>query len=259
MEVHAHAHSERKKWTHYFWEFLMLFLAVFCGFLAENEREHIVEAHRAKEYAKSLLNDLKEDTVELQSGIGHLNFLISAIDSIVSSNSSIPDKSSVPGKFYYYSRLTSFYYPIDWNSSTLNQLVQSGNLRYFKNKELVNQINKYYALQNNISGQGENDDALREKLREVRNQILDDKYYSGFATIVFSEEVKGHIPTALIDSLMKRQLPLQEGAVKYLPQFLNYLSDRRERLKSYTEKSYPNAKAKAGEIIKALIDEYHLK
>ena len=259
MEVHAHTHTPRKKWTHYFWEFLMLFLAVFCGFLAENEREHIVEAHRAKEYAKSLLNDLKEDTVELQSGIGHLNFLISAFDSIVSSNSSTPDKSSVPGKFYYYSRLTSFYYPIDWNSSTLNQLVQSGNLRYFKNKELVNQINKYYALQNNISGQGKNDDVLREKLREVRNQILDDKYYSGFARIVFSEEVKGHIPTALLDSLMKRQLPLQEGAVKYLPQFLNYLSDRRERLKSYTEKSYPNAKAKAGEIIKALIEEYHLK
>jgi hypothetical protein len=28
MEVHAHTHTERKKWTHYFWEFLMLFLAV---------------------------------------------------------------------------------------------------------------------------------------------------------------------------------------------------------------------------------------
>jgi len=40
MEVHAHSHTVpiaigRKKWTHYFWEFLMLFLAVFCGFLAE--------------------------------------------------------------------------------------------------------------------------------------------------------------------------------------------------------------------------------
>ncbi len=40
MEVHAHTHTARKKWTHYFWEFLMLFLAVFCGFLAENQREH---------------------------------------------------------------------------------------------------------------------------------------------------------------------------------------------------------------------------
>jgi hypothetical protein len=34
MEVHAHARTARKKWTHYFWEFLMLFFAVFCGFLA---------------------------------------------------------------------------------------------------------------------------------------------------------------------------------------------------------------------------------
>ena len=35
MEVHHHSHTSRKKWMHYFWEFLMLFLAVFCGFLAE--------------------------------------------------------------------------------------------------------------------------------------------------------------------------------------------------------------------------------
>ena len=259
MEVHAHSHTARKKWTHYFWEFLMLFLAVFCGFMAENQREHIVEGHRAKEYAKSLLNDLKEDTVELQRGIDHLDFLISAIDSVVALNSKNHDKTNMPGVFYYYCRLTSFTYPIDWNSSTLNQLIQSGNLRYFKNKELVNSINKYYALQINITGQGENDAVLREKIRENRNQILDDRYYPEFAAIVFSEEVKGKVPTGLIDSLMKRQLPLQQGAVKYLPLFLNHLSDRRERLKSYSENYYPGAKVKAEEIIKELIDEYHLK
>ena len=28
MEIHAHTHTPRKKWTHYFWEFFMLFLAV---------------------------------------------------------------------------------------------------------------------------------------------------------------------------------------------------------------------------------------
>ena len=259
MEVHAHTHTPRKKWTHYFWEFLMLFLAVFCGFLAENQREHIVEAHRAKEYAKSLLNDLKEDTFELQSGINHINFLISAIDSIVSIVSNNHDKTNLPGNFYYYCRLTSFSYPIDWNSSTLSQLIQSGNLRYFKNKELVNKINKYYALQLNITGHGANDAGHREKVREIRNLILDDRLYSAFATIAFSEEVKGHAPSVLIDSLIKRRLPLQEGAVKYIPQLLNHLSDRRERFINYIKKYYPNAKAKGEEIIKNLIDEYHLK
>ena len=73
MEVHHHSHTARKKWVHYFWEFLMLFLAVFCGFLAENIREHRIEQHRAKQFALSLLNDLKEDTAALNMAIGYGN------------------------------------------------------------------------------------------------------------------------------------------------------------------------------------------
>ena len=69
MEVHAHSHTARKKWTHYFWEFLMLFLAVFCGFLAENQREHMVEHQREKQYMNSLITDLKGDTALIRSVI----------------------------------------------------------------------------------------------------------------------------------------------------------------------------------------------
>jgi len=38
MEVHKHPHNvtHKKKWGEYFLEFLMLFLAVFLGFVAEN-------------------------------------------------------------------------------------------------------------------------------------------------------------------------------------------------------------------------------
>jgi len=66
MEVHHHSHTARKKWTHFLWEFLMLFLAVFCGFLAENQREHYVEHQREKQFMKSLTEDLERDTLELQ-------------------------------------------------------------------------------------------------------------------------------------------------------------------------------------------------
>jgi hypothetical protein len=62
MEVHHHLHTARKRWTHYFWEFLMLFLAVFCGFLAENFREHQVEKYRGKQYVYSFYRDLKTYT-----------------------------------------------------------------------------------------------------------------------------------------------------------------------------------------------------
>ena len=65
MEVHAHSHTERKKWSHYFWEFLMLFLAVFCGFLAEYFLEHKIEKERGKQYLLSLYEDLKADTARI--------------------------------------------------------------------------------------------------------------------------------------------------------------------------------------------------
>ena len=48
MEVHQHTHTPRKKWTHYFWEFFMLFLAVTLGFFVENQREHYIEGQREK-------------------------------------------------------------------------------------------------------------------------------------------------------------------------------------------------------------------
>jgi hypothetical protein len=65
MEVHHHSHTERKKWTHYFWELLMLFLAVFCGFLAEYQLEHLIEYQREKQFMKSFVEDLEKDRVLL--------------------------------------------------------------------------------------------------------------------------------------------------------------------------------------------------
>jgi hypothetical protein len=58
MEVHTHSHTSRKKWTHYFWEFFMLFLAVTLGFLVENWREHVVEHRREKQFIETLIEDL---------------------------------------------------------------------------------------------------------------------------------------------------------------------------------------------------------
>src|SRR6266581_4914367 len=61
MEVHKHPHhvTHKKKWGEYLLEFIMLFLAVFLGFIAENFREHSVEGRKEKEYISSMVEDLK--------------------------------------------------------------------------------------------------------------------------------------------------------------------------------------------------------
>jgi len=41
MEVHHHPHVEKKGFKEYFLEFLMIFLVVTLGFIAENIREEV--------------------------------------------------------------------------------------------------------------------------------------------------------------------------------------------------------------------------
>jgi len=259
MEVHAHTHTARKKWSHYFWEFLMLFLAVFCGFLAENQREHIVESHRAEEYAKSLLSDMKEDTAEIRGGILQNTFMVEAYDSCISIGLKNIDKPTVPGVFYYYSRFTTNAYSIDWNESTLTQLIQSGNLRYFENKELVNKINKYHSLQGQIGSNNQTDLLHRNKLLEIRSRLLAARYYDVFVQLQISVEMKKHVPNDVIDRLVLQQLSLKPGSTGLMEEYVNNLIDRKWRNRSYVEELYPQALKTAAEIIEMLKEEYHLK
>ena len=255
MEVHHHAHTARKKWIHYFWEFLMLFLAVFCGFLAENQREHFVEAHRAKDYAKSLLNDLRFDTGELRRGINSTRFTVSSIDSIIWISKRKTNTNTIPRSFYYYSKFISQSYRMDWTRSTIDQLIQSGNLRYFRNKSLVGLINSYYYLQGLISAQNQIEAVHRDKTMELRNNILLNSYYN-LEDFNFSATI---IPSRQNDSLDLQFIPLQEDAARQMDRYLNFLVDRKWRLKNLLNDYYADANRIALEIINALVDEYNLK
>ncbi len=142
MEVHAHTHTARKKWTHYFWEFLMLFLAVFCGFLAENIREKYIESHRAHELVVPLLEDIREDTAAL-------NFLIQLrerqskvldnIQNIMKSDDWKKGSKKLYSLFSQYIRRQEF----QNRNTTIDQLKNSGYLRYFKDQKLVSLIQQY--------------------------------------------------------------------------------------------------------------------
>src|SRR6185503_9989738 len=141
MEIHAHTHTARKKWTHYFWEFFMLFLAVTAGFFVENWREHYIEHQRAKVYAVNFINDLKKDTTGLSKIIqGNIN-LSNNLDSfnITLSDHGLKTRNA---RLYYFSAFAgkiNFFIP---NNSTLEQLKSSGSLRYFPN-EIVTSIANY--------------------------------------------------------------------------------------------------------------------
>ena len=147
MEVHAHTHTPRKKWTHYFWEFLMLFLAVFCGFMAENIREHKIEHLRAKEFAKSLVQDLQNDTTAINTQKKTAGIYIVITDSLLRLNQT-PLEGRTAAEFSFYTRFMYWTVPILWNRATFEQIKNSGSLRYFKNYQLLEKLMRYNALVN---------------------------------------------------------------------------------------------------------------
>ena len=67
MEVHhkPDLHHQPKKWKEYFLEFIMIFLAVTMGFIAEGLREHLADKSKEKEFMVSLKEDLISDTIQL--------------------------------------------------------------------------------------------------------------------------------------------------------------------------------------------------
>ena len=143
MEVHAHTHTARKKWTHYFWEFLMLFLAVFCGFLAENQREHFVEHQREKVLMKSMIEDLRSDTAffsKMIYGITQYNLHIDSLIPLIT-NSSEMDKRAL--EIYQQQVWINLYYGAIYSDRTIEQLKNSGNFRLIRKKIVSDGIIKY--------------------------------------------------------------------------------------------------------------------
>jgi hypothetical protein len=144
MEVHHLSHTSRKKWTHYFWEFLMLFFAVFAGFMAENQREHYIENERAKALAKNLYNELLADSIAVQQSIDYRNLKEKECSYFIgyAKDSSLTNLST-----RFFPALTTALIQIQYiifepNDGILNQLRNSGELRYFKSGELQSEIGK---------------------------------------------------------------------------------------------------------------------
>lgn len=144
MEVHAHSHTPRKKWTHYFWEFIMLFLAVFCGFLAEYQLEHKIEKEKEKEYVQSMAEDLKQDTLSLGYAITRNMQQIRGKDSFIllldKGDWTKEEISTLYDMHWKYLGYTNG--PL-YSKRTINQLMNAGGLRLIRKKTVSDGITIY--------------------------------------------------------------------------------------------------------------------
>ena len=243
MEVHTHTHPDsyrdRKKWTHYFWEFLMLFLAVFCGFLAENQREHFVEDQRAKVFARSLHNDMKTDTAELNRIIAWATDKENHIDSLIGMLNDRNKQNDISFSVHASTLVSiSNFFP---SNGTYHQMKNSGSLRYFK-QALIDSL---YQYENIIARVKLREDAeilkLETKIIPFVQTIINFEF---FYRILHNEPLPNRVYVNLKDQAAHDLLNNYSIEIKSL-------INRRIFL-------YHQLKSKAIEILQMLKSKYHL-
>jgi len=173
MEVHHHAHHEhgKKNWRSYFWEFLMLFLAVFSGFLAENQREHYIENKRERKYIEALIQDLKADTTSLEDYIQVRTKKRTYLDSLVLLLSTGQYKK-MGNETYFFARQVYNASPFVSTDGTMQQLKNAGNLRLIHGKAVTDSILSYDQTVRALYEWDEVDTRIKTSFREIGGTVF---------------------------------------------------------------------------------------
>jgi len=151
MEVHHHPdlHHKKKSFKEYFLEFLMIFLAVTMGFIAESIREHFIETKTAHEYLESYRNELLANQTLFKYYEKGFTSLVPVYDSIVTILHNKEENKDLP----VFSSLLAIGQNnniITINTSTYQQMVSSGSMRYLHNESLKDSIARYNDLVTNL-------------------------------------------------------------------------------------------------------------
>jgi len=153
----------------------MLFLAVFCGFLAEYQLEHQIEKERAKQYIVSLYEDLKNDTTRINQLLEYDNKKIEALGNMYSCYDTVMKNlrsTSCMGGLVIHSRSNKGFV---LNDRTLRQLANAGGYRLLHKEDAdsiigyENMYKGYLDFQTTVFQQAQ------DNVRNTLNQIADFK------------------------------------------------------------------------------------
>ncbi len=146
MEVHHHPalHHKPKKWKEYILEFLMIFLAVTMGFIAENIREHFADKEKEKQSIETIITSIASDTVQLNTIIGSNKQSLNYLYKFIKLRGSNLSDNNTKREFYDDVANGSFndaYFRS--NDAAFQQLQTSGTLRLINKPGILDSLFQY--------------------------------------------------------------------------------------------------------------------
>ena len=241
--------STKNEFKNYVFQFLMVFLGITAGFFVENIRENNVESKKAEEYAGSLYEDLVADTANLHHAINASLLTVQRIDTLLYLLNQEDVSKITGGKFYYYGALSLRYQNFIPNKSTINQLISTGSIQYFKNYSIEKSIADYNQALLNLNYQQETENrTYMEKVKFIET-IFDGS--------ILSQVLYKDLTQKFIDSFLNRNYRLLTNSKKELKEFANFCEFRKQFLIIKANEMYEIPLEKAVSLINELKKEYN--
>jgi hypothetical protein len=178
MEVHHHSHHP-KKWREYISEFLMLFFAVFLGFMSEYYLEYRAERHKEHDYLASMVVDLKADLSEMKTKDARMEEIIFSakrLNDII--YKPVWGEEDVNSLYLNSIIMITRFYNIDFSSGTIDQLRNAGGFRLIQNEEIVRKISDYEKGKGTMKIQLESLMERAANVHIIQNKILHGTVFS---------------------------------------------------------------------------------
>ncbi|SRR5258706_409622 len=163
-----------KKWQGYLFEFVMLFLAISLGFFVENLREDYSEHQQELQYIKSMVEDLKQDTLMFNKATQQKKIAAQISDSVILLLSLNKKSKKELQRLYYLARIIPFNIgPYLMNDRTYDQMKSSGNLRLIQSPAVADSISRYYFIAKDLSTTVSQTQMRLQLMLELQGKVFD--------------------------------------------------------------------------------------
>jgi hypothetical protein len=161
-------------------EILLVVIGILIALQVNNWNEEKKEQRKIRKYAESLIQDLENDILMIDTiryVANEINIRIDSLSAIVNKN----DIDEISNLDVFCLSWMKLYRPYSWNRATLDELKNSGGLQLIRNADIAKRINTYEAFARHMDEDYKEDNLISNEAWSLMSSVVNVNYPNSVA------------------------------------------------------------------------------